>query len=333
MATIGTYCQICALPLQHDHYVPTEASGFFGVYSSGDTKNNEFEPLFQFGSSHSWLLAAVALPGEGNPKEPAKGRVDSGGIEGADGEVYFVGDGLDEYAAVHEKCWELSGRPSSFDSIKHLRYMHGWAALKKYHGQLFELKMFLEDEKAWMLEEPQSGNASYKRIERSTKEGEANRAYVGCLPLNSADEFAKSSFWTLDFTGEPPWAGLWRYRIGLKPDMKTGPLHTFIQSDHSFTRNSRGYPTGKDLIALETYETKLREELESSGKWILLLNLVNKGKMYFIGYTSDLKFSEATMQRLAKEITGQEVKISDETDPEWKIYFSEFFPTMSTEVP
>ncbi len=328
MSLIGVSCQICALPMQHTHYVPTEAKGFFEVYSPKE-KGGSLKSVFPFENKHSWLLKAVALPLKEYPGAlaPALGFVDEegGNITAENEQSFFVGDGLDSYAAVHERCWQMAGCPSSLEPIEHLSLTYEWVKIKHYHGQLFEFASFMADEKSWMLEEPKEGTPSYQRIQNIIKEGELNGPFVRKMPFASAEEAVKANFWALKFTGKKPLCGYWRYRLGIKPEITPGLFDTFFQSDHEFKGDAKGYPTGKDLVKLEEYEFKLRQEIESNGKGILLLNLVNRGQMHFIGYTSDIDFTESTTKRISREIFGQEIDPGTEKDPEWKIYFTEFY--------
>lgn len=57
MAVIGTYCEICGLPVQLDHYVDNPAGGLW-IWREGA---GYCEPAIAFGPGHAWLSRAVAL--------------------------------------------------------------------------------------------------------------------------------------------------------------------------------------------------------------------------------------------------------------------------------
>src|SRR4051812_1988922 len=107
MGVFSTYCQICGLPVQHDHYVA--ADGIFYIWrGDGDYGS---EPAFAFGPEHAWLRDAVGLRlDDTDPDVIIEGLVHDGVFAdyGSDG---FVMDGVDDRAALHRACWVLAGQP------------------------------------------------------------------------------------------------------------------------------------------------------------------------------------------------------------------------------
>lgn len=327
MAVIGTYCQICGLPVQHTHYVPTGDPNFLEIYSNA-ADSSQVEPVLKFGPQNEWLRAGVTLPLSKDPSQPPHhGNFSEGTLE-LGKEVYFVGNGLSDLAALHEACWSLAGKPSELDPIRHLRYSHAWATISRYHEQLFDFQSFVDDQKAWMLEDPVSSAKSKKRIQDIIESGVKNLPLRDSLPFKTVDQALASHFWRHSPTGEAPLCGFWRYRLGIDPKMNKGAFGGFVQSDHEFSAGKTGLPTGKDLTGLEEYEHKLITELEKSGKAILLLSLVNRGEMHFVLYAKDMDSCEAELTKLSQQTTGTEAHVGSEQDPEWKIYFEEFFPSM-----
>jgi hypothetical protein len=59
VGVLSTYCQICGLPVQHDHYVALENEGYFRIWR-GDGDDG-CEPAVTFGPEHAWLRLAVGL--------------------------------------------------------------------------------------------------------------------------------------------------------------------------------------------------------------------------------------------------------------------------------
>src|SRR3954454_13958646 len=59
VGVLSTYCQVCGLPVQHDHYVPQPDSRYLRIWR-GDGDDG-CEPAFAFGPEHGWLRRAVGL--------------------------------------------------------------------------------------------------------------------------------------------------------------------------------------------------------------------------------------------------------------------------------
>ncbi|MCW8139411.1 MAG: hypothetical protein KIT58_10965 [Planctomycetota bacterium] len=152
MGVIGTFCQVCGLPTQHDHYVP-QPDGMLGIYRGG--MPSQFTPVVAFGPEHAWLERALGLALSA-ARTPAviRGRCSDGSLEDADGAPYpdgFVADGIDERAALHEACWRLAGEPASWDALAPAVRPHG---LEAYQQQLFDLEALLADDAGWTLVDP-----------------------------------------------------------------------------------------------------------------------------------------------------------------------------------
>ena len=145
MSVMGTTCQICGMPVQHDHYIA--ASGMSGIYrgASGET-----QPLFVFGREHDWLRKALALRLSDDEKpQIMEGEVHDGTLESRN-QSCMVMKGVDERAAVHRVCWELAGKRE----WKFLKNVHPAEDLKPYMHQLFDFNALQADQKGWMLVDP-----------------------------------------------------------------------------------------------------------------------------------------------------------------------------------
>lgn len=154
MGVFSTYCQICGLPVQQDHYVPAQDGDYFHIWR-GDGAD-ACAPIVAFGPEHAWLRRAVGLRLDERPAAVVvEGLVHDGyftderGNDRPDGEC--VMDGLDERAALHAACWELAGRPGSWEALEHLEPPAGEAP---YRQQLFEFESFVADGHGWMLVDP-----------------------------------------------------------------------------------------------------------------------------------------------------------------------------------
>ena len=176
MGVNGTYCRICGLPVQHDHYIPADG-GMYVIYR-GDGELHGAEMRVRFGPEHDWLKRGVALATyEGQEPRVIEGEIQDGVIEPASGggedddlEDRFVGYGVDARAAVHAVCWELAGR-APWSGIEGARWT---PELDRYHEQLFEFEQMIADGHGWMLVDPRldtpEGNRSRERIEKIIRE-------------------------------------------------------------------------------------------------------------------------------------------------------------------
>ncbi len=161
MGVFGTFCMVCGVAAQHDHYVPLRGD-MLGIYRGGP-EGSEFTPVVAFGPEHAWLERAVGLavrPGQ----EPAviRGRCSDGVLEDDNGTVPdgFVADGLDERAALHEACWRLAGEPSSWEALAPVVRPHDLSA---YQEQLFELGALVADGRGWTLVDPDADTPDARR--------------------------------------------------------------------------------------------------------------------------------------------------------------------------
>ncbi|HEV2343488.1 MAG TPA: hypothetical protein VGS97_05290 [Actinocrinis sp.] len=174
MGIMPTYCQICGLPVNFDHYLPQDDGTLYiwrGDEGEGGDEDEDKarEPAIAFGSQHAWLRRAVGLDfGDGPAVEPPmEGEVHSGYLEPDDEqrEGQYVMDGAFDVAAVHRACWVLAGHPDSFKPLEHLQLPE---AEEPYRGQLFEFAAFVADGHGWMLVDPDEdspdGRHSRQRI-------------------------------------------------------------------------------------------------------------------------------------------------------------------------
>lgn len=149
MGVFSTYCQICGLPVQHDHYVPEEDSPYLLIWR-GDGDDEE-APAFMFGPEHAWLRRAVGLRlSVSDAPVVIEGLVHDGVFEGS-GSDDFVMDGIDDRAALHRFCWEVAGEPDSWEPLS---YLEPPAEQWLYRQQLFEFVAFAADGFGWMLVDP-----------------------------------------------------------------------------------------------------------------------------------------------------------------------------------
>ena len=159
MGVMGTFCQICAMSVQHDCYIPTEKRGVAMLFIyRGNPVELEWRDApaleFNFAAEHAWLKDAVALRlSENQLLQSIEGEVHDGILGSGNAVEGWVMEGLDSRAALHRACWELS-KHQEYSAIAHIATSSEWQALKQYHQQLFNFRGLAEDGLAWMLADP-----------------------------------------------------------------------------------------------------------------------------------------------------------------------------------
>jgi hypothetical protein len=165
MGVTATYCQLCGLPVQHDHYVPLEG-GMLGIFRGGES--DQFTPVVAFGPDHEWLRDAVGLRLDAEQEPPLiSGAVHDGEFDdrGPDG---FVWDGLDQRAALHRLCFVAAGKPDRWPmNTKIVPPLN----LEPYQQQLFDFAALVKDGLGWALVDPRrptdEGRRSRERVDRA----------------------------------------------------------------------------------------------------------------------------------------------------------------------
>lgn len=168
MGVTSTYCQICQLPVQHDHYVPSD--GYFLIYrGNGEEVAREFD----FTDDHAWLKDAIALRLSVDQSPVLlEGQVHDGyiGEYDEDGEDSMVWDGIDQRAALHRACWKIAGQPDIW-SPRGKPQADAW--IEECRGQLFDFAKFARGS-WWKMIDPTLttpfGERSRHRIEECVKQ-------------------------------------------------------------------------------------------------------------------------------------------------------------------
>lgn len=297
---MGTSCQLCGMPVQHDHYVGRGEHGLIGIYRGNG--HSTHASVFPFGPEHEWLKRAVAVPAEGD--EPvAAGWVEDGALQDQDGEAHLVMDGYDDYGAFHEACWRLAGEAQTCESLRALSYQHELTYLKSYQGQLFDFEALKRDERDWMLVDPYSldGQRNRARIEGLIRTGMKEMPQANAA---SAAELLETNLWSYN----PKPGGFWRYRINFDRDIDT-----------------LGYPV-KLWVKLPVPEPRRRELWESefvAADGVVLLAAEGAGEhLRFFSYARSSQIAER-----ACKAPGAELSVAE--DPRWETYFTEVAPRLS----
>ena len=161
MGVVSSYCQICGLPVQHDHYVRGAAESHWLIWRGREESG--FGPAVAFGPEHEWLRAAVGLRlDDSEPQVIVEGGVHDGVFQCA-GSGTFVWDGLDERAALHRFCWEVAGSPGTWEPLADLELPQ---EQEPYRQQLFDFETFVADGHGWMLTDPAGDTDEARRSRR-----------------------------------------------------------------------------------------------------------------------------------------------------------------------
>lgn len=335
MGVTGTFCQLCGLPVQHDHYVPSgEMTGMLKIYR-GDAPNGgdweENETPFRFGPEHEWLRDAVCLPDGGGPV--LRGAVNDGFFQDArTDEQVMVWDGDEEGRAFHARCWEALGSPSEIQAAPTAVGSHSWALIQPYHEQLFAMLDFARDGKAWALVDPTGSSdeaaRSRARIERFVAEAKRLRALPRKdMPRDVAEALAQDGRWIgRVIYGDEECRQLVHWRVDTAFPFDRSGYPEMVCYLQAYTPGPDGQPTAEDLAALEAFEIRLKAAVERDGTAIFVASIVGgpSPQAQLVLYAR----SEAEAQaRIAAEvpraIPSQPFEYDDEHDPDWDVFFQE----------
>ena len=309
MGVRASYCLVCGLPIQHDHYVATEREDMWEIYRS----DNKPDGHFPFTDAHSWLLRGVAVKEDDGPYY---GSCEDGALL-ADGEEYYVGDGYEDYLAMHDTCWKAAGQPRDYNEIYRCKYSYEATFLKKYQEQLFDFAKCVADGAGWVLEDPNhpEGEENRKRIERAVATPQPRLDESGALrPPQNVEELLASDVWNLQYRqyAEEKY-DFWRFRDNVDAGIDTS-----------------GYPhlewviiTPGDTSALEMerFERALFADVQDSKLAVALAAVTIEGRYYFVFQTQD----HAAFERaLVKHKPPGELELQFEVEPTWTGYFEEF---------
>ena len=274
MGVHGTFCQLCGLPTQHDHYVPT-ASGMLKIYrgssENGGHRWEADERPFPFGPEHAWLKDAVVLPWD--EERVIRGPIEDGSID--DGEV-FVGDGGEDGLALHHACWELQGSPTSTGPAVRANQTHGWALVEAYQEQLFDVQSLADDGKAWMLADPRTDVRSRARVEAILA---IARHDVKEAPKDVEGVLAVDRDWScVAVRGED----------GARKSMIRARLYAIEKADKTgYGTLARVTREAAPMDELEAFEIALKAEVERDAKAILAVAGIGRDRAEYLVYARD----------------------------------------------
>jgi hypothetical protein len=310
MGVHATFCQLCGLPTQHDHYVEARGGGF-NIYR-GSMENGghdwaaQVHQPFAFGPEHAWLRDAVGLLRD--DEAVVRGTVEDGGLlDPKTEEEIFVSDGDEDALVFHHFCWDLMGCPVNPEHAARGTSQLGWAQLAPYQEQLFEFAAYATEGKAEWLKDPKRNPASRDRIAAALENARA------CPPSwdepTTVDEVLKlDRDWRGTTMGGRQY--LIRYREALTEQMagSSGREHLLCLIQ----------PCAAPSLQLEDLERQCKRALEADGLGICVLHSFGEQKLQLLAYVRDLKEAHRRVEALA---WPGPLEFDDAHDPAWKVFF------------
>lgn len=306
MGVHGTFCQLCGMPTQHDHYVPT-ASGMLKIYrgSAGPGGGHEWEAgetPFQFKPQHDWLKDAVVLPWE--EERVLRGTIEDGAMEDV-----LVFEGGDDGLAFHHACWELQGSPGSTGPAFRANATHQWAIAEAYHQQLFDFEALVADGNEWMLEEPGPGTRSRARLEAMLKIPEATKA-VESIEASVRVDRDWACITSRTDQGRKCIARARTYTV--EKVAKTG--YGALVRLSKFYEEPR-LPGAEEMQELQAFELALKAAVEKDAEAIFVLAAIGRGRAEYLSYARDGEKTEAVVAALPGASAGN---LEVTNDPNWQ---------------
>lgn len=334
MGVHGTYCQLCALPLNHDHYV--ESGMMLKIYRSGQPDGGHtWEPgeaPFRFGPEHAWLCRGVALP-HGEPGVVLRGTVSDGAFrDEALGRMELVFEGDDDGRAYHAWCYDAIGAPTSSRDAPVARGAHAWSSVGAYHAQLFEIATFARDGLAWMLEDPagDTPNAARSRARIAALAADARRIgprFTEPVPRSIADVLAQDRDWEARMFRNGARRELLRLRFAPRPELDVHTYPAMVWLVREYAGDAEGLPPPPLRDTRLAFEEQLKAAVEADGAAILVASMIGgtDDRLQYMMYARDADATMAAIAGVDPSIVADDY--ANEDDPQWNILFREVRPS------
>lgn len=314
MGVHATYCQLCGLPAQHDHYVPEAGGGMLKIYRGespgGGHTWADGETPFPFAAEHAWLRDAVALCVR--PERVLRGTLTDGVLTQAGGAREYVGDGADDALVFHHACWARVGRPQAWGEARTARGTHGFAQVEPYHGQLFEFAELASDGKAWMLEDPATSPRSAGRLDAL---GAAARGGRRERPATVEALLREDSDWRAVTARDAAHVrqAIVRYRARASEVDHAGYADA-VWVDKAFA------PAPGTLAELEQLEQELKAAAEADAQAALVSVILAADAAHYLFYARDGEATLARFEALPRLDVVAESGIGTQADPGWELH-------------
>jgi hypothetical protein len=335
MGVHGATCQLCRLPLQHDHYVPQRGgAGMLKIYRGGSEGGGheweEGEPVVRFGPEHAWLADAIGVPfGEG---ALLRGAVEDGSLtDAATGADAFIWDGDEDALAFHAYCWKRMGEPVRAGDAVVSRGLHLAAFADTYAGQLYEFRELIDHGKGWMLADPRgtTGDARRSAARIDAILADARRTPPPqTAPKSVADVLAADRGWRGIFLRENDHAprDAVRYRANLDATLDLDGYTTLVwaMKEHA----GGGLPSPEAWAELEAFEVAVKAAVEQDAAAILIMVTIDRTQAQYLIYARDEAATRAAIDAAAARFGSvtRPIDYDNETDPGWKVYFANMDP-------
>ncbi len=328
MGVSSTYCQLCALPAQHDHYVPS-AAGHLRIHrGSLPAGGHDWdEPLetsrpFAFGAEHAWLRDVVVV--QGGPR-PLRGFVEDGVfVDRESGAKAYVFEGDEEGVTLHHACWQLLGAPTAPAETLRGRGLLAWARVDAYRGQLFEFATWESDGKAgWLVDPTGDSPAAAASRRRISDMAEARRrtALRSTAPAAVADVLARDCDWRgvviTNGNGERDCVMHLRTALHRGLDCAAFPHLVQVAKDYPLGAAPGGLPTAEHGVAIENLETTFQHTLEHDRCGIAACFVYGGGKALLFAQTSDPAEARRRVESLPWAGVPGGMEVNEMHDPGW----------------
>jgi hypothetical protein len=311
MGVMATFCQLCGLPAQHDHYVRAAREklplpAMLKIYRNPSSHSwAPGERPFEFEAHHAWLADAVALMKDDG--RVLRGRMQDGAIILAEGgKEEWVGDGHDDGTVYHHVCWEKLGSPGPDRAQPSTYGSYELSFIEPYQRQLFDFHELCDDGRGWMLEDPRTS--------------ERTAAYLDTMvDVAKAREVGNSS----------KRGGLWgggcvRGKQGARRSIGRTRRYVSDADRAEFPEavwfDKMVEPKPYVRPELEALERKVKEITERDGRAIFVSAVYNVDRMLLTWYAKDGESSLQEIEALPKLDIVVDSAHGTRVDPAWEFY-------------
>jgi hypothetical protein len=321
MGVMATYCQLCGLPTNHDHYVPV-AGGRFLIYRGSeqggghDWSRAPTQP-FAFGPEHAWLAEATWVQRGG---QVALGTTEDGIFAARDQSVReFVGDGADDGLVFHAVCYErLSAAAVAPTRAAGLLPI---ARIQVYQEQLFELLAFAKDGRQGLLRDPRHAVAASAPIRQHL-----DAVVAGLRRLQAQPLLGRPGLRDLVRTGFG-WRGMQTFDDERRPSHQilTRPVAVDAVDHAAFPYLIQWIKPYDDdvsraatIATLDAVADAFLQAMESDELGIGLLIGVGEGEAWHFAHVRDVTEAQRRLASLPTPGLPAAVECNTEHEPDWR---------------
>jgi len=310
VGVMATFCQLCGIATQHDHYVHAAAGTPFGrtmkVYREpGPHVWARGERPFPFEEKHAWLRDAVVVRHEDGSVH--RGHVVDGVMSPSSGGSptwIGAGDGTDGATAWHALCWERLGAPRPTAPLAFsTQGSYEWAFMEAYQGQLFDFHELCVDDRGFLLDDPRSSaraSAHLDRMVQVAREQDLRRA---------SDQ-----------------GGSWRggvMRAANGARLQVGRVRLPVRDRHAFPHavwfDVKFEATSSLHPELEAFERRLKALVERDERALFVSALMSVSRALFTWYARVGDGSLQEVEALGAPPVGSIIARGTRPDSEWEL--------------